>query len=79
MPAMDSWGATHVVDRVGAPAGPAWTCLLIYLPRLPQVCEHSAQGDQSESMQLTGQSTTQPSDSFQLLISPDCRKQEQSR
>lgn len=48
------------------------------LPWLPQVCEHSAHGDQSERMQLTGQSTTQLSDSPWLLIWPSWRKQERS-
>ncbi len=62
----------------GVPVGFSEVSSLICLPWLPQVCEHSAHGDQSERMQLTGQSTTQLSDSLHLLIRPNCGKREQS-
>lgn len=65
-----------VCTSVGVPIG--LSCVLICLPWLPHVCEHSAHGDQSESVQLTGQSTMQLSDSLHLLIRPNCWKQEQS-
>lgn len=46
----------------------------VCLPWLPHVREHSVHGVQSERMQLMGQSTTQLSDSVQLLSRPSCRE-----
>lgn len=74
--ALHMWATVCLFIRLLLPSALGKVCLLVWLPWLPQVWEHSAHGDQSERMQLTGQSTTQLSDSVQMLIRPNWRNRE---